>query len=210
MGSQNNRVTLQTPLGRVKKKAFKAAKRERPQLWAWIFPLKQNYYSVSSTWELAMPCREVKSAAGSPAYRKLPAPSELSLSVSPTLSCSFQRSIKKKKKFTPVKFCPPKMYFSEKFEFRRHDLGGGWGGAAGEAGAEKGGFFTLFIKLLHCHFTEAGRERAREGERSDRQRLQGSFSRQLRAGSGTEPFVPGKFSRRERVGVCRREKPAEK
>lgn len=109
-----------------------------------------------------------------------------------------------------MKFCPPKMYFSEKFEFRRHDLGGGWGGAAGEAGAEKGGFFTLFIKLLHCHFTEAGRERAREGERSDRQRLQGSFSRQLRAGSGTEPFVPGKFSRRERVGVCRREKPAEK
>lgn len=65
-------------------------------------------------------------------------------------------------------------------------------------------FFTLFIKLSHCHFTEAGRERAREGEQSDRQRLQGSFSRQLRAGSGTEPFVPGKFSRRESWSLLKR------
>lgn len=54
--------------------------------------------------------------------------------------------------------------------------------------------------MKHCHFPEAGREESR----AERQRSQGSFSRQLRAGSGTEHLVPDKFS--GRVGVCWRER----
>lgn len=67
----------------------------------------------------------------------------------------------------------------------------------------KKGFFPPFHQALALPFSR-GREGAREGERSDRQRWRGSFSRQLRAGSGTEPFVPGKFSRRESWSVLER------
>lgn len=63
--------------------------------------------------------------------------------------------------------------------------------------------FPPFHQALALPFSR-GREGAREGERSDRQRWRGSFSRQLRAGSGTEPFVPGKFSRKESWSLLER------
>lgn len=72
----------------------------------------------------------------------------------------------------------------------------------------KEGFFPLFIKLLHCHFPEAGRERGRESGATD------SAGEEVSHGNcgldRERSLLFPASSAGERVGACWREKPAEK